>query len=217
MEEGVFVGWLKTRRRRRRAPARRCSRSKATRRPRTSNASTPASCASRRTGPRQGDTVAVGAVIGYLVQPGEAASPSPARQRCRSAAAAEVAAPQPVVRPPSLDAAAAHRPASLAARPPRRRRAGRRLDDAATAAASTGRIRERDVRAAAADGGSAGAVPLSRRAAPSPSACWPASASTAPVTLTTTVDATNLVNLRQQFKAAAGDDVPELSPTSSSS
>jgi len=73
----------------------------------------------------------------------------------------------------------------------------------------SGRIRERDVRAAAAQSqrsGHAKSIEHPARAAlrHTIAARMAAGAqSTAPVTLTTTVDATNLVSLRAQFKAAA--------------
>jgi pyruvate dehydrogenase E2 component (dihydrolipoamide acetyltransferase) len=78
----------------------------------------------------------------------------------------------------------------------------------------TGRIRERDVRAAARSG-AVGAAPTQQTAAPSrvqpltsvrrliAERMLAAAHSTAPVTLTTRADATNLVSLRNQFKAAA--------------
>jgi pyruvate dehydrogenase E2 component (dihydrolipoamide acetyltransferase) len=135
-------------------------------------------------GPKAGDKVAVGAVIGYLDGPGAAA-----------AAPAESVAPR----------------AS-----PRARRVARDLGVDWTqlpGSGRAGRVRERDVRAAAPD---------ARPAAPPPSGGVPAGPvrkaiaerlttslrSTAPVTLTTTADASNLVNLRGQFQAAqSGDEV----------
>ncbi len=74
-----------------------------------------------------------------------------------------------------------------------------------------GRIREEDVRAAAADkktappGRAVAVTPIRRTIAERMTASL---RSTAPVTLTTTVDASNLVNLRGQFKAVAEDAVP---------
>jgi len=76
---------------------------------------------------------------------------------------------------------------------------------------SSGRIRESDVRAAAtgsahASGASRVSVSSRRRtiAARMSASCQ----QTAPVTLTTRADATNLVNLRQQFKTAGGEVMP---------
>jgi pyruvate dehydrogenase E2 component (dihydrolipoamide acetyltransferase) len=72
----------------------------------------------------------------------------------------------------------------------------------------TGRIRERDVRAAAptAQGTTVGVSSIRRTIAKRMLASHQ---STAPVTLNTTVDVSNLVNLRNQFKAAlaAGNDI----------
>jgi pyruvate dehydrogenase E2 component (dihydrolipoamide acetyltransferase) len=72
----------------------------------------------------------------------------------------------------------------------------------------TGRIRERDVRAAG-DNKTIGAPPSAASAAlrRTIAARMAAGAqTTAPVTLTTTADATNLVSLRAQFKAAAASE-----------
>lgn len=75
----------------------------------------------------------------------------------------------------------------------------------------TGRIRERDVRAFAGASYSAAktlrAVPLTARRQAIAARLQSAARSVVPVTLTTTADATNLVNLRRQFKSS-GDVVP---------
>lgn len=75
----------------------------------------------------------------------------------------------------------------------------------------SGRIRERDVRAAAEhpqpeSGGTR--IPISSRRRTIAARMTASSQQTAPVTLTTRADATNLVNLRTQFKTAGGDVVP---------
>lgn len=74
----------------------------------------------------------------------------------------------------------------------------------------SGRIRECDVRAAA--GSSTTSVgqriPISSRRRTIAARMSASSQQTAPVTLTTRADATNLVNLRDQFKAAGGDVIP---------
>jgi pyruvate dehydrogenase E2 component (dihydrolipoamide acetyltransferase) len=112
---------------------------------------------------------------------------------------------------------------------PRARRAARNLGvdvGQVQGTGSTGRIRERDVLAAAR---LRGEVKGSPAAGQSPAGTSPAAdkirrtiarrmvashQATAPVTLTTKVDATNLVNLRRQFQtAAAGTDVPVPSIT----
>jgi pyruvate dehydrogenase E2 component (dihydrolipoamide acetyltransferase) len=71
---------------------------------------------------------------------------------------------------------------------------------------STGRVRERDVRAAAPDGQRATAptrLPISPLRRQIAERMRISVQTTVPVTLTSTADATNLVNLRQQFQAAA--------------
>jgi len=186
MEEGVFAGWLKADG----APVRagetlfRLESEKATEE--IECLENGIVCISLD-GPATGDTVVVGAVIGYLVQPGERA---------------------PFENPTPLAAAASHKPASS----PRARRVARELGVDWTkvpGTGRTGRIRERDVRAAA---------PAPQKTFTSGSIrktiaerLQTSHLSTAPVTLTTTVDATNLVQLRNQFKAAmqaGGDLVP---------
>jgi pyruvate dehydrogenase E2 component (dihydrolipoamide acetyltransferase) len=74
----------------------------------------------------------------------------------------------------------------------------------------SGRIRERDVRAAAGSSSSSGGqrIPISSRRRTIASRMSASSQQTAPVTLTTRADATNLVNLRAQFKTAGGDVLP---------
>lgn len=83
-----------------------------------------------------------------------------------------------------------------------------------------GRVRERDVRANADRGMRSGreatasptitgrAIPLTRHRRTIADRMMSSQQNSAPVTLTTRVDATNLVSLRQQFKAAGGAVVP---------
>jgi pyruvate dehydrogenase E2 component (dihydrolipoamide acetyltransferase) len=152
-------------------------------------------------GPQPGDTLAVGTVIGHVLQPGESGLDIKTAARGAAVPApAAVSVPLPQKKPTER-----HRPASS----PRARRAARELGiDWMTLQGSggTGRIRERDVRAAAASSGSTMPVTAIRRTiAERLSAGHRA---TVPVTLTTTADATNLVNLRNQFKAAGSDAIP---------
>ncbi|MCE9528907.1 MAG: 2-oxo acid dehydrogenase subunit E2, partial [Planctomycetales bacterium] len=75
----------------------------------------------------------------------------------------------------------------------------------------SGRIREQDVRAAAtrpSASASGTRIPVSSRRRTIAARMTASSQQTAPVTLTTRADATNLVNLRGQFKAAGGEVVP---------
>ena len=163
--------------------------------------------------PAEGDTVLVGQVIGWLCAEDEdtpAEFPAvdsaavddgpPDTPHMPSAGSAETA----VATAPPPRASSAKRPASS----PRARRIASELGvDWTTLAGSgrNGRIRERDVRAAA---GSATAV-----SSASPSVrgiiaerMLTASQGTAAVTLTTTADATALVSLRKQFQATSGDE-----------
>ena len=74
----------------------------------------------------------------------------------------------------------------------------------------SGRIRERDVRAAASSSAEGGAqrIPLTPRRRTIASRMSASRQQTAPVTLTTRADATNLVNLRNQFKGIKNEVVP---------
>ena len=176
--------------------------------------------------PQVRDTVKVGQLLGYLVAAGEslpsaaapgskapptAATPAEAKAAPPAAPAPAPAAPAPAPAPTPAPAQATAAPAS-----PRARRTATELDVNLAGIQGTGkggRIRERDVRSAA---------PLPAAASPaSPQAqgeSQPMSAlrrtiaermvrslaNTAPVTLTCRADATNLVALRNQFKAAEG-------------
>lgn len=97
---------------------------------------------------------------------------------------------------------------------PRARRVAKELGvDWKTLAGSgkSGRVRERDVRAAAEHsqpetGGTR--IPISSRRRTIAARMTASCQQTAPVTLTTRADATNLVNLRTQFKTAGGEVIP---------
>jgi pyruvate dehydrogenase E2 component (dihydrolipoamide acetyltransferase) len=184
-------------------------------------------------GPKEGERVAVGDLIGYLVAAGEAA---PFEQNERGQfregepprePACDGARTEP--RPPIITNAQLETRAALNAVPaarqtisPRARRVARELGVDTTALRGTGasgRIRERDVRAAASataavhhDGERTGAartdefreLPITAVRRTIAERMLQSVHTTAAVTLTTTVDATNLVNLRAQFKAVAG-------------
>jgi pyruvate dehydrogenase E2 component (dihydrolipoamide acetyltransferase) len=162
--------------------------------------------------PAEGDTVLVGQVIGWLCAEDE---DTPAEFPAVDSAAVDDASPAPPAVPSSesVDIAVATAPPAATRRPassPRARRIASELGvDWTTLAGSgrNGRIRERDVRAAA---GSATAASSSTT---SPSVrgiiaerMLTASQGTAAVTLTTTADATALVSLRKQFQATSGDE-----------
>lgn len=150
-------------------------------------------------GPRKGDTLAVGAVIGFLLQPGEpipsVSKPSPSPQQPEPAPAE--------TRLPKTEAAPRNRPASS----PRARRTAAKLGidwRMAKPTGPTGRIRERDVLALTSP-----LVPSLRRVIAE--RMLTSHRSTAPVTLTTTTDATELVSLRNLWKTASqssGDTIP---------
>jgi pyruvate dehydrogenase E2 component (dihydrolipoamide acetyltransferase) len=148
--------------------------------------------------PQPGDKVTVGQTIGHLVKQGESV---PTAKRNAQPTAATAPVPQP--------AAVPNRELRPLAISPRARRVARELGidwQHVKGSGRSGRIRESDIREAAAG---------TRPSAPStPFPVTPirriiaermltSARSTAPVTLTTTTDATNLVNLRNQFKAVA--------------
>lgn len=188
------------------------------------------------TGPKPGDRVAVGAVIGYLLLPGEAKPDAPT-----PAAAAPTASPVSTtvreVEPaasPAVRRLARERGIDLRAvrgsgpggrvtptdidRPdpigptisPRARRLAERhgLDFAhLRGSGRTGRIRERDVLAAVThEPADPSAIPLTATRKAIAARMVESRQTTAPVTLTAVVDATNLVNLRNQFKAVGGEN-----------
>jgi pyruvate dehydrogenase E2 component (dihydrolipoamide acetyltransferase) len=137
-------------------------------------------------GPATGAVVPVGRVIGHLLQTGEA-PPEPAANH--------------------LAHAARDRPRSS----PLARRIARELNIDWTTlrgSGSSGRIRKADVLAAAVAEKTqppARPAPVGNTRRTIAARMVESHRATAPVTLTTTVDATNLVNLRGQFRAAGGD------------
>jgi pyruvate dehydrogenase E2 component (dihydrolipoamide acetyltransferase) len=134
--------------------------------------------------PRPGETLPVGALLGYLLAPGEA--------------------------PPWEQAVSPTTPShpSVMAEPaisPRARRVARELGvdwKRLKGSGRTGRIRESDVRAAPTKPNAGQIIPITpvRRLIAERMAAG--AQTTAPVTLTTRADATNLVHLRDQFKAS---------------
>jgi len=162
--------------------------------------------------PKAGDIVAVGVVIGYLLQEGETLPQSEI-----PASSAANRAETGVAKAPSIATASEKEKVgpistmSPKAISPRARRVARELGVDWTGlrgTGRTGRIRERDIRAAApANPSVAGITPMRKTIAERMLASH---RETAPVTLTTTADATNLVNLRNQFKATT-QDVPTFS------
>jgi pyruvate dehydrogenase E2 component (dihydrolipoamide acetyltransferase) len=169
--------------------------------------------------PQAGSTVRVGAVVGYLASVGEMPPTSRAGGGDDGASAVDgnERRPHPARELPRRPTQAARAGATSS---PRARRVAAALGvdwTQVTGSGRTGRIRERDVRAAAkfervGDGDSDDSD--SRPLAVSPARRTIAERlvgslrSSAPVTLTTTADATHLVNLRQQFQQAEPEDVP---------
>ena len=111
-------------------------------------------------GPKDGDKVAVGTLIGYLVAPGEAAPfETDCRSRARPTASVEASRDGEALAPSrsrSRRAGSRSRASPvrdeaphLAAGPASRSRAGRRLRSDCNGSGSNGRIVERDIRAAA--------------------------------------------------------------------
>jgi pyruvate dehydrogenase E2 component (dihydrolipoamide acetyltransferase) len=184
--------------------------------------------------PKDGDPVRVGDIIGYLVGPGE--SPPLEQMPKSSKGKTKLGTGEDklygTAGPASRRSLTGETPVPPAQRatgsisPRARRLAGKLGVDWTQIRGSgrTGRIRERDVRAAYAGQASFGGLPpfggntkqpeggttnrLHRRAIAE--RVRRSLSTAAPVTLTTTADAVNLVNLRNQFKAAtaAGAAVP---------
>ena len=149
------------------------------------------------TAPAVGDTVAVGAVIGYLLRPGEAAAgrdrPAPAASRVArpSPSAAADAPPRPPGhgdRPPSIARWPAGSRASWASTGRASAAAARRAESARS---TSSRPPQRPSDRRAADPARSIAVGPARRTIAA--RMVESRQTTAPVTLTTTVDATNLV------------------------
>jgi pyruvate dehydrogenase E2 component (dihydrolipoamide acetyltransferase) len=163
-------------------------------------------------GPRPGATLPVGAVLGYLVEVGEPApfesAPEGATVKANCPAETSPGSASAPPTAPHTGRAGRRTPAAS----PRARRVARELGVDWTAlrgSGRSGRVRERDVRAAAATA----APPRGTTAAPSPvrrtiAGRMAVAGRAAAVTLTTTADAANLVRLREQFKAAAGGGEP---------
>jgi pyruvate dehydrogenase E2 component (dihydrolipoamide acetyltransferase) len=158
-------------------------------------------------GPRPGDKLKVGAVIGFLLREGEEL---PSGWPARSASGATGAEQQHEnsLRDSGRVAPLAERadhPEAPAITPRARRLARQTGIDLTTlhGTGRNGRVRERDVALAKPQTAESMVphTPLRRTIA---ARMTDSRQTTAPVTLTSAVDATNLVNLRAQFKAAGG-------------
>jgi pyruvate dehydrogenase E2 component (dihydrolipoamide acetyltransferase) len=169
--------------------------------------------------PRPGDSVKVGAVIGQLLQAGESRSAEPARQVSKGLPPDPAASPsvRRMARERGIDLGAVsgsgpggriiHTDLSEPTISPRAKRLAERQGvdwKQLQGSGRSGRIRERDIPA----------PPLLARRAPHlrsaiASKMLASKNATAPVTLTSIVDAANLVNLREQFKST-GEVVPSF-------
>lgn len=154
--------------------------------------------------PQPGETVQVGQVLALLLSAGEA-PPAPGRS---SAAPTSKSVPVVSAGPQHAPAAAPKHLSRTAKASPRARRAASRLQIDWTHIAGTGRngrVRERDVLAAARGGDQvAGKVQPHTSLRRAIAARMVAAAQqVVPVTLTTKVDATNLVSWRDTWRAAA--------------
>ncbi|MBC8289569.1 MAG: 2-oxo acid dehydrogenase subunit E2 [Planctomycetes bacterium] len=163
-------------------------------------------------GAEEGDIVTVGTLLGYLLAEGE--EPPDVTAGDRAAADEDVPSAESVVSAARVKTAAVASTQPSGVTPaisPRAARLAAQLGvDWAGLAGSgrTGRIREADIRAAA------GAAPTAGRAAVSSvrgviaDRMMATVHSTAAVTLTTRVDATSLVALRQQYQESQTEHVP---------
>lgn len=158
-------------------------------------------------GPQEGDTVTVGTLVAWLLEDGEDV-PAPADPTCTDVKEApEVPATQS--RPHEPAAMAGERPGRHPAISPRALRLARELGidwSQLKGTGRNGRIRERDVQARVAT--SKPGVSATRRLIAD--RMMTSVRNTAPVTLTTRVDATNLLMLREQYKARTSQPVPTL-------
>lgn len=159
-----------------------------------------------RGGPKEGDEVLVGALLGYLAAEGEAFC-EPATTTGSSPALSVSPTRQPAVAAPVVEASRRQESAAIApAITPRARQAAARLEVDWTGlkgSGRNGRIRERDILGAAHDRPETTSDP-SRIRRLIADRMRHSLQTTAPVTLTTTVDATELVALRNRHKLAEG-------------
>jgi pyruvate dehydrogenase E2 component (dihydrolipoamide acetyltransferase) len=156
--------------------------------------------------PAAGSTVQVGQVLGYLVAEGEVFESATIQRKEPEAAVAKTAA---VARGgPRAEAGSVGDEGKAAT--PRARRVARELNvdwKEIAGSGANGRVRERDVRAAAASSHGK-RVPISHRRRTIAERMITSREQTVPVTLTTRADATALVALRERFKQEQLDPLP---------
>jgi pyruvate dehydrogenase E2 component (dihydrolipoamide acetyltransferase) len=167
--------------------------------------------------PEAGSVVSVGDILGYLIAEGE---PLPWQT---AVAAQELDAPgDPIpraveIQPEGKSSSQTHTTTSRSGAEsrlvitPRASRIAKELGinwTRLSGSGAGGRIRERDVRAAAETGTLRGKrLPISKRRRAIAERLVVSRQQTVPVTLTTRADATNLVNLREQFQSVGGTTV----------
>jgi pyruvate dehydrogenase E2 component (dihydrolipoamide acetyltransferase) len=150
--------------------------------------------------PQPGASVKPGQLLGYLLAAGEGAPVAKA-----SAVIDAPAVPQPAAAAP-VEPVAAHTDHTPVT--PRARRVARELGvdtSALRGSGRGGRIRERDVRAASAKPTESIGIPISSLRRTIADRMMRSHRETAPVTLTCRADATQLVNLRDQWKLKGGE------------
>jgi pyruvate dehydrogenase E2 component (dihydrolipoamide acetyltransferase) len=164
------------------------------------------------TAPAAGESVLVGAIIGYLLKPGEA---EPIASLSRAAPATE----QTLISVPPQDRVVAHRDGPRSSPLARRIARENGIDwTQLRGSGKSGRIRRADILEAlrckqvsssgpAQSASPAGSMPISVTRRTIAGRMLESSRTTAAVTLTTTVDVTNLVELRRQFKAARQESI----------
>jgi pyruvate dehydrogenase E2 component (dihydrolipoamide acetyltransferase) len=146
--------------------------------------------------PQEGDTVKIGQVLAYLVAEGEAVPTVGPVNRVEPESAARL-------EEPTSAAPSARRNLAIT---PRARHAARELGidwNNLTGSGRNGRIRERDVRAAAGTPTEGRLIPHTTIRRTVAARMVAGLTEAAPVTLTTKLDATNLVALRTQFQSTA--------------
>lgn len=163
--------------------------------------------------PAEGTVLPVGKVLAYLVAEGEAlpweGTPEPAESPPNSAEEGgreDIAPPKATVATPA-ETRGPRGPVSS----PRARRIAKELGidwTRLTGTGAGGRIRERDIQAAAASARNDLHIPLSARRRAIAERMLAARQQIVPVTLTTRTDATRLVALRAESKARGDDPVP---------
>ena len=171
-------------------------------------------------GPQPGDTVQVGDLLGYLLEAGEEPPTESDKPTPKASSASD--AGETVSASTSVSASASAT-VVVSGRDGRRRQNGKTISPRGLRVAqelgvdwqsldgsgSSGRIRERDVRAAASELASSGRLqPLTQRRKIIAQRMLASQQTTAPVTLTTRAIANNLVSMRDQFAANSQSDAP---------